>query len=58
MVESTNPHALKSFLPYDATHHFPLENIPFGTFVNPKLNKVHCCTRIGDYVIDLSELER
>lgn len=46
--------ALKSFVEYDSEHHFPLENIPFGAFVNPETNETHCCTRIGDFVIDLA----
>jgi fumarylacetoacetase len=54
MVESA---ALKSWIPYDAKSQFPLENIPFGVFVNPKTQKARCCTRIGDTIIDLSELE-
>ena len=48
---------MKSWLQYDSATHFPLENIPFGAFLNPKEEKVHCCTRIGDHVIDLSILE-
>ena len=44
-------------MPYDEHHHFPLENIPFGSFVNPSTNQTHCCTRIGDKVIDLAVLE-
>ena len=52
MVESTT--ALKSSIGYDCNNHYPLENIPFGAFHNPKLNKDHCCTRIGDKVIDLA----
>jgi fumarylacetoacetase len=48
--------ALKSFIEYTPEHHFPLENIPFGAFVNPETNDVHCCTRIGDHVVDLSVL--
>ena len=48
---------MKSWLPYDESSHFPLENIPFGAFLNPRENKVHCCTRIGDHIIDLSILE-
>lgn len=48
--------ALKSFIDYDSSHHFPLENIPFGTFVNPESGDVHCCTRIGDHVVDLAVL--
>jgi len=52
MVESL---ALKSFIPYDASSHFPLENIPFGVFSFGTHEK-HVCTRIGDQVIDLSVL--
>jgi fumarylacetoacetase len=48
---------MKSWIKYEEGSHFPLENIPFGAFTNPTLNKVHCCTRIGDQVIDLSILE-
>jgi len=54
MVESS---ALKSWISYDEANHFPLENIPFGAFLDPKENKKACCTRIGDKVIDLSVLE-
>ena len=54
MVESA---ALKSWIPYDAKSQFPLENIPFGVFVNPKTQKARCCTRIGDTIVDLAELE-
>lgn len=48
--------ALKSFVAYTSEHHFPLENIPYGAFLNPETNEVHCCTRIGDHVVDLSIL--
>lgn len=49
---------LKSFLDYSADTHFPLQNIPFGTFMVPGSdNVVRCATRIGDYVIDLAVLE-
>ena len=53
MVEQS---ALKSFIEYDENHHFPLENIPFGTFIG-KDKQIHCCTRIGDYIIDLAVIE-
>jgi fumarylacetoacetase len=52
MVESS---ALQSFIPYDASSHFPLENIPFGIFSSGTHEK-RVCTRIGDQVIDLSVL--
>ena len=47
----------KSWIAYDADSHFPLENIPFGVFVNPKTGKPSCCTRVGDTIIDLAVLE-
>ena len=47
---------LKSFVEYTSEHHFPLENIPFGTFKNPDLSETHCCTRVGDFIVDLSVL--
>lgn len=50
--------ALKSNIPYSAENHFPLENIPFGAFVNPQSNETHVCTRIGDKVVDLAVLEK
>ena len=55
MVEASGP--LRSWIPSAADSEFPLENITFGAFLNPRLNEVHCCTRIGDMVIDLSILE-
>lgn len=42
---------------YDSTNPFPLENIPFGVFFNSREDKAHCCTRIGNTVIDLAVIE-
>merc|ERR1712166_1540885 len=55
MVEQNS--AMKSWIEYDETTSFPLENIPFGAFFNPTSKKVSCCTRIGDKVIDLAVFE-
>ena len=55
MVDSS-VQAKKSFIEYSSEHHFPLENIPFGVFENPKSKEAHCCSRIGDFVIDLAVL--
>jgi fumarylacetoacetase len=50
--------ALKSVIEYSPEHHFPLENIPFGAFYVPDSEgTIHCCTRIGDQVIDLAIIE-
>ena len=49
---------LKSWIPSAEGSHFPLENIPFGVFVNPVEEKPACCTRIGDKIVDLGALEQ
>lgn len=51
--------SLKSFIQYSANNHFPIQNIPFGVFY-PKLDHTkqpRCCTRIGDFIIDLAYFE-
>jgi len=48
---------LKSWVKYDATCEFPIQNIPFGVF-STKNNKARCGSAIGEYVIDLSELSK
>lgn len=53
MVESS---AMKSWISYDSSNHFPLENIPFGVYVS-KSGARHCCTRIGEFIVDLAVLE-
>lgn len=59
MVESQTAAALQSNIEYSPENHFPLENIPFGAFLNLEDGKsVHVCTRIGDSVIDLAVLEQ
>jgi fumarylacetoacetase len=59
MVESSPSQPLKSFIQYSEDNHFPLENIPFGAFENSSQgNAVHCCTRIGQMVVDLAVLEK
>ena len=45
-----------SWINYDANNHFPLENIPFGCYKSADGGKVHCCTRIGDSIIDLAHI--
>jgi len=46
---------LQSFIDYDQSTHFPLENIPFGCFKN-QAGETQCCTRIGDFVINLADI--
>ena len=47
---------LTSWVKYDKNNHFPVQNIPFGVCTN-KQGKTFCCSRIGDFVIDLASLE-
>ncbi len=51
-----DPH-LKSWISYDASCHFPIQNIPLGIFSNEDKTK-RICTIIGDTVIDIHELYR
>ena len=50
---------METFLEIQADSGFSLNNIPFGVFrLGTEANQqARCCTRIGDYVIDLSVLE-
>jgi len=53
-MESVNT---KSWVAYPTNNHFPIENFPFGSFVHPTTGITQCCTRVGDWVIDLAWLE-
>ena len=55
MIKANNPE-LKSWLEVAEDSDFPIQNIPFG-IVSPKsTNDGRVATRIGDFVIDLSQL--
>jgi len=47
---------LKSWIEVDSNSDFPIQNIPFGVFKTKLGGDARCASRIGDYVIDLSEL--
>ena len=47
----------KSFVPYGADHDFPIENLPFGVFKRQDTRRNHIGVAIGDFVLDLTELE-
>lgn len=49
---------LSSFIEYPHLHEFSIDNIPFGSAKFKTTKIKFCCTRIGDYVIDLTELEK
>ena len=58
MVEAASANKHQSNIAHlTSADHFPMENIPFGVFFNKQANKAHCCTRIGNKIIDLAVLE-
>tara|TARA_Y100000589_G_scaffold212859_1_gene200681 strand:- start:13350 stop:14615 length:1266 start_codon:yes stop_codon:yes gene_type:complete len=56
MIKANNI-SRQSWIKYDKTTDFPIQNIPFGTFKTKKENQIHCATIIGDTAISLTELE-
>jgi fumarylacetoacetase len=57
-VSHPNDPALRSFIPVDATCDFPIQNLPYGVFSTPDLPTPRIGVAIGDYVLDLWELEQ
>lgn len=47
---------LRTWIEVDAKSDFSIHNIPFGIYSDDKV-KHHVCSAIGDYIIDLFELE-
>src|SRR5438128_8592273 len=48
---------LESFIDVAGDSHFPLDNLPFGVF-KPSDGSARIGVALGDYVVDLAELER
>ena len=53
-----NDPALRSFIPVDARSDFPIQNLPYGVFSTAILPVPRIGVAIGDYVLDLWELEQ
>ena len=53
-----NDPALRSFIPVDARSDFPIQNLPYGVFSTAVLPVPRIGVAIGDYVLDLWELEQ
>jgi len=49
---------MKSFLPVTAESHFPIQNLPFGVGVPQGSDQARVYSRIGDYAVDLFQLQR
>ncbi len=53
-----NTPSLKSFLPIDPSSDFPIQNLPFGIFSTRLSPELRVGVAIGEWVLDLSELEK
>ncbi len=53
-----NDPSLRSFIPVDAASDFPIQNLPYGVFSTAALPAPRVGVAIGDYVLDLRELEQ
>ena len=53
-----NDPTLRSFIPVDAASDFPIQNLPYGVFSTSALPTPRVGVAIGDYVLDLWELEQ
>jgi len=56
-MHPTNDPELKSFIEVDSESHFPIQNLPYGVCKPKSGGEVFICTAIGEYVLNLSELE-
>lgn len=59
MDQSINTTNLKSWIDYNPSHPFPIQNIPFGVFKSQSIDSEtpQPCSRIGDFIINLNSLE-
>lgn len=55
---NTNDPKLKSWVEVKNNSPFPIQNIPFGVFKHKNGGEPRVCTAIGEYVLDLSILEK
>jgi fumarylacetoacetase len=57
MIPTTDP-ALRSFVPVAPESHFPIQNLPYGVFRHRGGTGAAVGVAIGEYVLDLTLLER
>ena len=60
MNDLTHPNdpALRSFVSVEAASDFPIQNLPYGVFSTPAMPTPRIGVAIGDYVLDLWQLEQ
>ena len=56
-MHPTNDPNLESFIEVDSDSHFPIQNLPYGVARSKDDGEVFICTAIGDYVVNLAELD-
>lgn len=56
-MHPTNDPKLTSFVEVDPKSHFPIQNLPYGVARSKESGEVFICSAIGDYVVNLSELD-
>ncbi|MEL7833007.1 fumarylacetoacetase [Fodinibius sp. Rm-B-1B1-1] len=56
-MHPTNDPNLESFIEVDSKSHFPIQNLPYGVARSKDDGEVFICTAIGDYVVNLAELD-
>ncbi len=57
-IEDTQAPHRRSFIEVDADSCFPIQNLPYGVFRTNDSPNARCGVAIGEYVVDLSVLER
>lgn len=57
-MHPTNDPNLESFIDVDSNSHFPIQNLPYGVARSKEDGDVFICSAIGDYVLNLAELEK
>src|SRR5262245_45583596 len=56
MIENPNDPSLRSFIDVAPESHFPMQNLPFGVCERQGVERI--CVAIGEFVVDLFELQR
>jgi len=56
-MHPTNDPNLESFIEVDSDSHFPIQNLPYGVARSKDDGEVFICTAIGNYVVNLAELD-
>ncbi|MGM0587977.1 MAG: fumarylacetoacetase [Bacteroidota bacterium] len=56
-MHPTNDPSLTSFIEVEETSHFPIQNLPYGVCKPKDGGEAYICSRIGDQIVNLKELE-